>query len=142
MTPSRTREPGESGFTLLEAMIAMAIMGIGLLTIALAQVTSMRMSSHSRQMTQAMYLAEQQLNAFYVSPPAAPGTFQDPGNPIDLDANDQDLTTFNRSWTVQTNTPSAGMSTVLVTVVWNTGPGGLDVGLLNRTVNLRGVVRP
>ena len=121
----------------------MIIMGVGLLTIALAQLTAMRMSTESRQMTQAMYLAEQQLDAFYITPPVVPGAFVDPLNPIELDPNDQDYTTFTRSWTVQGDTPSLGLSTVTVQVLWNNGAGGVgDTGPGGRTVTLQGIVGP
>ena len=138
-----SRERQEAGFTLIEVMIAMIIMGVGLLTIALAQLSAMRMGTTSKQMTNAMNLAEQQIQVFYVSPPIAAGTFQDPGNPIPADLSGDDLSSFNRSWQVQTDTPSAGLSTVTVTVVWNNGLGGVgDTGAQSRTVRLQGVVRP
>ena len=137
------RRRQEGGFTLIEVMIAMIIMGVGLLAMALAQMSAMRMSTTSKQMSHAMNLAEQQIEAFYVSPPLAAGTFQDPANPIPADLSGDDLSTFNRSWLVQTDTPSAGLSTVTVTVVWNNGMGGPgDTGVQSRTVNLRGIVRP
>jgi len=124
-------------------MIAMVIMGIGLLTVALAQLTAMRMSSESRQMSQAMYLAEQQLEGFYVSPPIVAGTFQDPANPFEVDVNDDDYSAYNRSWTIQTDTPSPGLSTVTVQVLWVNGAGGGgDTGDANRTVTLQGIVGP
>ena len=138
---SRTRQ--QAGFTLIEVMIAMLIMGIGLLTIALAQLSAMRMGTTSKQMSHAMNLAEQQLEVFYVTAPAAAGTFQDPLNPIPADPSGDDLSSFNRSWQIQTDTPIAGMSTVTVTVVWNNGLGGVgDTGAQSRTVRLQGVVRP
>lgn len=143
MTRFDSRAENEAGFTLIEVMIALVIMGIGTLTIALAQLTALRMSTESRQMTQAMYLAEQQLDQFYISPPVLAGNFQDPGNPIDIDPADTDLTTYNRSWAVQLNTPSPGLSTVTVQVVWNNGQGGPgDTGPASRTATLQGIVGP
>lgn len=134
---------GQRGFTLIEVTIALVIMGIGLLTIALAQLTAMRMSTQSRQISQAMLLAEQQMEAFYVAPPVAGGVFQDPTNPIDIDPGDDDFTNFNRSWTVQLNTPRAGMHTVSVQVLWNDAPAaGNDLGAARRTVQLQGIVGP
>lgn len=133
----------ESGFTLIEVMIALVIMGIGLLTIAVAQLTAMRMSSHSKHTSDAMYLAEQQMEAFVVNVPIAAGTFNDPANPIDINPADDDFSNFNRSWTVQPNVPRAGMSTVTVVVVWNSAEGGAtDLGPGRRTVQLQGIVGP
>ncbi len=132
----RTRA-AESGFTLLEVMIALVIMAVGLLTIALAQLTAMRMANESRQMSQAMYLAEQQMSTFYLAAPAAAGAFQDPGNPIQVSANDDDLTTFNRSWVVQTDVPVAGLTTVAIQVAWN---NAANAG--RRNVTLNGILGP
>ena len=84
----------EQGFTLLEVMIAMLILGMGLLTLGLAQLSAMRTANKSQAMSQALYMAEQQLDAFYVNPPAVAGNFNDPGNPIDPDPNDDDFSTF------------------------------------------------
>ncbi len=70
------------------------------------------------------------------------GTLQDPGNPIPADPSGDDVSSFNRSWTIQANTPP-GMSTVVVTVVWNNGLGGVgDTGVQSRTVRLQGILRP
>ena len=52
----------ESGFTLLETMIAMAILGVGLLSIAVAQLTAIKMSSKSKNLQQAMFLAREQMD--------------------------------------------------------------------------------
>ena len=136
----RTRR-AESGFTLLEVMIAVVIMGVGLLTIGLAQLTAMRISTESRQMTQAMYLAEQQMSAFLLVTPPAAGTFQDPGNPFELSANDDDLPTFERSWVVQTDTPQPGLATVAIQVIWN-NPQANAANAGRRNVTLRGIVGP
>ena len=143
ITPFRKRGAGgdESGFTLIEVMIAFVIMGIGLLTIALAQLTAMRMTTRSKQMTQAMYLAQEQLEFFQGIPPTVAGAFNDPLNPIDIDPNDRDVTTFNRSWNVTLNTPTQGVSTVQITVVWNNPQGGTQQSGIQQ-VTLNGVVGP
>ena len=142
ITPFRKRGPdGESGFTLIEVMIAFVIMGIGLLTIALAQLTAMRITTRSKQMTQAMYLAQEQLDFFQAVPPTAAGAFNDPQNPIDIDTNDRDMGTFNRSWNITLNAPQPGLSTVQITVVWNNPEGGTQQSGPQQ-VTLNGVVGP
>ncbi len=45
------------GFTLLEVLISMAILGVGVLTIGVAQLSAIKMSSRSSHLSQAMYLA-------------------------------------------------------------------------------------
>ncbi len=138
-TPLRRAPDSQRGFTLIEMMIAMLIMGIGMLTMGLAHLSSMRIASNSKQMSQAMYLAQEQLDTFLAFPPAAGGTFQDPNNPIEVQANDQDLTSFTRSWTVTRDTPLGGVATVVVRVVWDNSPNdGLSQNL--RTINLQGIV--
>lgn len=137
----RSADGTEAGFTLIEVMIAFVIMGIGLLTIGLAQLTAMRMTSRSKQTSQAMYLAQEQLELFQAIPPTAGGAFLDPGNPIDIDPNDREMTTFNRSWTVTLNTPTAGVHSVTVTVGWNNPEGGAASSGLQQ-VSLNGVVGP
>lgn len=136
------RRGAEAGFTLVEVMIAMVILAVGLLTIGLAQLTALRMTTRSKNMSQAMYLAQEQIEAFLAAPPAAGGTFQDPNNPIDVEVADRDLTTFNRSWTIVTGVPRPSMSTVSVQVTWNAGEGGLGAMPARQTVTLQGVVGP
>jgi type IV pilus assembly protein PilV len=138
----RSASGDEAGFTLIEVMIAFVIMGLGLLTIGLAQLTAMRMTTRSRHMQEAMYLAQEQLELFQVSTTPLPaGTFQDPGNPIEVDPNDRDLANFNRSWTVTPNTPQAGLASVSVTVLWNQ-PQGQGAGpIVPQTVTINGIIR-
>ncbi len=128
----------ESGFTLIEVMISLVIMGVGLMAVALAQLTSMRIATESRQLTHAMYLAEQQMGTFYLTVPPAAGTFPDPNNPIEVAANDDDLTTFTRSWTVQKDTPRPGLTTVSIQVVWNNPLSNAG----RRNVTLQGILGP
>ena len=143
MNPRETRMESkrESGFTLIEVMIAMLILGMGLLTLGLAQLSAMRSANTSESLSQAMYLAEQQLDAFYVTAPAVGGLTIDPLNPIDPDPADDDFTTYNRQWNVVLNAPQPGLSTITVQVT----PVALDGGGLQagaQAVTLQGVVGP
>lgn len=140
--PRRRREKwgDQAGFTLIEVMIAFVIMGIGLLTIGLAQLSALRMTTRSRQVSQAMYLAQEQLDLFQAARPTAGGTFNDPGNPIDVDPNDREAGTFNRSWNIQLNNPAVGLATVQVTVVINNPEGGPGNYATQNQVILQGIV--
>ncbi len=140
MRATQTSRHGSEGFTLLEVMIALVIMGVGLMTVAMAQLTAMRIGTESQKLSQAMYLAEQQMGLFYVAKPIAAGTFPDPGNPIEVSATDDDLTTFNRTWTVQTDTPSVGLTTVSIQVTWN-NPAANAAQAGRRNVTLQGILR-
>jgi type IV pilus modification protein PilV len=78
---------GESGFTLIEVLMAMAILGVGLLSIAVAQLTAIKVSSRSKNLQQAMFLAREQMDDLEALPLGAPalqaaGTVDDPANPL------------------------------------------------------------
>lgn len=113
------RRRNEDGFTLLEVVVAMGILGGGLLAIGAAQLTALQMSSRSKNLMMAMHLAQDQIEAFHAMPTASlPATGNDPANPIDLDPTDDDLTQFNRRWTIVANSPSPGVTSITVEVDW------------------------
>lgn len=114
----------ESGYTLIEVMIAMAILGIGLLSIAVAQLTAMKVSSRSKNLQQAMFLAREQLDSLEALPRgavllAAAAVIDDPANPIQVGTDPTDATRFNRQTTIAPNDPQANVARVTVTVTWN-----------------------
>jgi prepilin-type N-terminal cleavage/methylation domain-containing protein len=112
-----------SGFTLLEAMIAMSILTIGTLGVAGALVTSMNMSRESRSRAHSIYLAEEQMEIFQLMTSdeidaelADPAYPNDPAGAIDPDPDDEDPTTFNRSWEILPNDPEFGVYQLTVIV--------------------------
>jgi len=126
----------ESGFTLLEVMIAMAILGVGLLSIAVAQLSAIKLSSRSKNLQQAMFLAREQMDDIEALPLGSAllqvgATTNDPGNPLSTSTDPDDQTTYNRSVTVTPNSPSAGLAQVSVTVIWNGAQGGIRQVQLN-----------
>jgi prepilin-type N-terminal cleavage/methylation domain-containing protein len=110
----------EQGFTLIEVMIAMLLLLIGMTGVALAQVQALRSNSNSAQRSKALYLAEEGLENFhamsFISGALAPGVVQDPANPLQLNANDEDVTLYYRCWEVIPNTPRPGVTTINVEV--------------------------
>jgi prepilin-type N-terminal cleavage/methylation domain-containing protein len=123
----------ESGFSLIEVMIAMAILGIGLMSIAVAQVTAVKMQSRSKNLQQAMFLARERMDEIDALPgfPAStflttPATTPDPANPIQVGNDPADATRYTRDVQVVPNTPGVGLSQVTVTVSWST-PGSTGV---------------
>ena len=108
----------EAGFTLLEVLLAMAILGVGVLSIGVAQLSAIKLSSRSEHMSQAMYLAQEQMEVLPVVD--AP----DPAGIIDIDPTDDDFTNYSRSWTVEPNVPNLGLTRITITVTWNTASRG------------------
>ena len=106
---TRTDSRGAAGYTLIEVMIAMAILGIGLMSIAVAQVSAMKIASRSKNMQQAMFLAREAMDDIDARLPGDPflvtgQTTDDPNNPLRGNGSDQeDGTQFTRSVTVTPN---------------------------------------
>ena len=122
-----------TGFTLIEVMMAMAMLAIALLGICAAQLASISSASRSRYLSDAMYLAQEQTEFFASTPlanlPVPSGTpYQDPGNPLTPSSAGTNLVTFNRSWSV--TGPVNGITTLQVTVVW------VDNSGINQSVGL------
>jgi prepilin-type N-terminal cleavage/methylation domain-containing protein len=114
-----------AGFSLLEVMAALAILAVGILATTAGQVTALKHSADSRGSMLAMYLAEAQMEVFRTMVAAdvvamtTAGTYpNDPNNPIDPVASDDVVMEFNRRWTIQPDTPEAGVITITVEVDW------------------------
>jgi prepilin-type N-terminal cleavage/methylation domain-containing protein len=124
----------QSGVSLLEVMIALAVMGFGMLTMASAQLSAMKFSDQSRSKSDAYYLAQQQMESFRSMSRAGIEAERlltsDPANPIDSDPQDGRITNYNRTWTIERDTPENGVYRIAVQVGW-TGRFGI-----NRAVSL------
>ena len=114
-----------SGISLVEVMVALVILGIGILGTTAGQLAAIKLSSDSRVHSEAMYLAEQKLEEFKRMPSAdvaaLAGTTTDPANPIDP-AGDG-VMSLDRSWTITDDSPEAGVMTVQVDVAWTNSLG-------------------
>jgi type IV pilus assembly protein PilV len=136
----RRRGKQRSGLSLLEVVIALGMLGFGVLGAAAGQLASVRFNGESRLRTEAFYLAQQQMEAFHGMSVASldaqialgPDT-PDPNNPLDPDPTDALPRSFSRSSTVTANTPEAGLHTLEVTVTWVDSLGR------NRTVSIESV---
>lgn len=121
MEVSRRRD----GFSLLEVMIALSILGFGMLAASVGQLSALKANRQSRSQTVSMYLAEQKMEAFEsmsgadvkaaITDPSYPN---DPANPIDPDPTDDNVVQFNRRWFIQPDTPEKGVITIRVEVDW------------------------
>ncbi len=122
------------GVSLLEVMIAMAVLGFGMLAMASAQLSAMKFSDQSRSRSDAYYLAQQQMETFRAMNRAGIEVERlltaDPANPIDSDPQDGRITSYTRTWEIDPDTPETGVYRIAVTVGW-TGRFGI-----NRAVTL------
>lgn len=117
---------GEAGFTLIEVMIAMSILAVGLMSIAVAQLTAIKMSSRSKHLQDAMLLAREQMDTMEAMPTptnGAPSFFTigqtiDEPDEIQLGENPMDQTRYTRRTVITPNVPSANLARVTVTVTW------------------------
>ena len=122
------------GFTMLEVMIALVILGVGILGTTAGQLAAIKLSSDSRIHSEAMNLAEQQLEVFKtMSGPdvdALAGTTVDPRNPIDPALNDATAMALNRSWTIVPDMAGAvvdvGLVPLNVDVTWTNSLGAVS----------------
>jgi prepilin-type N-terminal cleavage/methylation domain-containing protein len=122
-TSTHRRRVRQSGISLIEVMIALSILGFGMLGIAAAQISAYRFSDSSRERTLAHQLAQQQVGFFQSMSAASVETIRaagpnDPLNPIDPDPNDNTPMSFNRSWTITPDTPEVDVYTIQVNVAW------------------------
>ncbi len=138
----KSRDRSEFGFTLIEVMIAMVILSVGLLSIGVAQLSAMKMSSKSRHLSQATFIAEQQLEEFMAQPATASfysSAVTDLADPNttdwDLDESDDDQTAYSVLLTVEPDQPSAGLTRLTVNVTWESASAAVH------EINLQGVKR-
>jgi prepilin-type N-terminal cleavage/methylation domain-containing protein len=132
--------PGRSsrvrGVSLIEVMIALAVLGYGMLGVAAAQISAFQSTGQSRERMLAHALAQRQLEQFQEMSTTSlevirndAGYPNDPLNPIDPDPNDAMQMAFNRTWTITPDTPEDDVYTIMVTVGWTTSKGAQIVQL-------------
>ncbi len=99
------------GFTLIEVLIAIAVLAIGLLALAGVTVSVINGNVFGRTMTAATTLAadkmEELKNTKYANITS--------GGPESLTVDNH---AYTRTWTVNNNSPAANMKTITVTVTW------------------------
>jgi len=116
----------QSGFTLLEVLIAISILTVGLLGVAQMQIMGIKGNYFSGNTTAALTLAEEKMEDLLgksytdaeLAGSGAPGTnHPDTNNPIDETGQAGGI--YTRMWTIIDNTPIADTKTVTVSVGWD-----------------------
>lgn len=109
--------PDQKGFTLLELLIALAILAVGLLGLAGLHVAAIRGNMSGFKLSAASAVAQErieQLKALDSSDALlSAGAHPDEWGPIDIQG-----VLYNSSYTIQDNTPVTGTSTITFTVSW------------------------
>jgi prepilin-type N-terminal cleavage/methylation domain-containing protein len=110
----------EDGFSLVEAMVAAALLAIISLGSALGADRAVRHNVYSRTLSTATTLAHDKIEELQskVSTDAdlTAGNHNDTLNPLKSDGTTGG--TYTRSWTVTNNVPASSLKTVTVTVTW------------------------
>jgi prepilin-type N-terminal cleavage/methylation domain-containing protein len=123
--PSGMTVRDRRGFTLIEVMVAVALLVIGILGLIATATSVIQGNAISRQMTTAATLAEERMEILkrqsYTAADLTAGSHNDPGNPLS--------SIYTRTWTVTDNTPAANMKTVQVTVSWTRKGSAHNVNL-------------
>jgi prepilin-type N-terminal cleavage/methylation domain-containing protein len=108
----------KKGFTLVEFLIAAAILSFGLLALINLQLMAIRGNHDSKEMTRAIFLAEKKMEELKNTPYSSLGigTQQDTNNP--MNGQEQSGGIFNRSWIIQNYEGSNFMKQVTVNISW------------------------
>ena len=108
--PARRLRDDPAGFTLVEAMIALAILAFGLLAIAAMQLSGIRGNAFAADLSEATAVTQQEVETLL----AIPYTALANGNDVVTGARG---TTYTRTWIVANPTPD--YATITVTTTWN-----------------------
>lgn len=100
------------GFTLIEMMVAIILIGVGLMGLAALSSTVTRANVQSSALTSASALAQEKIEGFRSMPYASIGA----GDSTDVRT--LDGIGYSRRWSVQTDQPAADLKTISVAVSW------------------------
>lgn len=106
----------QKGFSLLELLIALTVLAIGLLGLAGLHVAAIQGNVSGFKISTATAVAQERIEVLKALDASAAamtaGAHADDGNQVVQGI------TYNRSYTIQDNTPVSGTSTITLTVTW------------------------
>lgn len=108
------RARGARGFSLVEVMVAITIIGIGVLSLASLFPLSMRKVTRGDLESRATFHAQAKIEELKRTPWV---------QLVNSASADTLETSFARSWTIQEDAPATGMKTVSVGVTWSDSKG-------------------
>ncbi|MFC1823651.1 prepilin-type N-terminal cleavage/methylation domain-containing protein [Thermodesulfobacteriota bacterium] len=112
----------ENGFTLVEILVAIAILAFGIMAIATMQSSSLRATQHSYNVTEGTTWAQDKLEELMTLPYSQITTGQDTSNPY-----------YTVAWNVSAG-PVTNTQTVTVNVTWIASGGAQKVSSLEYIV--------
>ncbi len=120
------KRKGNSGFTLIEVLIALVILAIGGLGMLMLQVSSIQGNVSSRELQAATLLCQDLLERFegldYNDALLDAGQHSNDElgvqNPINESGSQGAGAIYSRTWVVAVDNPAQGMKTITVTVTW------------------------
>lgn len=118
----------KKGFSILEILVAVIILGVGIMGLATLQSRGIRGNDLGNRTSQAIALTQDKLEELINTSRAttlSAGTTNDTNNPVDETGSGGGI--FTRNWTIQDNTPVTNAQTVGVTVSWNDVAGQHNV---------------
>jgi type IV pilus assembly protein PilV len=104
------RAAGAVGFTVVEVMVAVLLIGVGLMALASVSTSVTRANAQSSALTVAGGLAQERIETLRSAPYASIASGGD--------ERDLDRVTYRRTWNVADDQPRVGLKTILVTVTW------------------------
>ena len=116
MESNSIQNRASAGFTLVEAMVALVIFGVGTIALLSLAPRATQFTARGQQVTKAAQLAQAKVEELRALPSTdawlAAGTHVDDGNPLDG--------VYRRQWIVTADDPIQGMSRVEVRVAYPT----------------------
>ena len=123
----------ESGFTLLETLVALSLLSIGLLATALLTTGIMRGNFFSKNITSATAIAQTTIEGAQRVGYTSVDTYATDATKVAPTVSMGGMS-FSQSASVATNSPASNMKTISVTVSWN------ESGSAARSVTLQTIL--